>query len=70
MKNTNLFSSGSEILLAISEEVGEIATEIALIDRVGTKNDWHKKPSKDRLSEEISQLSNLLMLLREFYELD
>jgi NTP pyrophosphatase (non-canonical NTP hydrolase) len=32
-------SSGTEIMLAITEEIGEVAQEVALLERVGFKSE-------------------------------
>ena len=61
------FTSSSEIMLALIEELGEVAQEIALIERIGTKADWQKSPSKERLAEEMTHVLNLLYHLADHY---
>ena len=66
----NPFRSGTEIMLAIAEEAGEVATEVALLERVGTKAGWEKEPSTARLAEELTHLLNLTVALANFYGVD
>jgi NTP pyrophosphatase (non-canonical NTP hydrolase) len=66
----NPFRSGTEIMLAITEEAGEVATEVALLERVGTKAGWEKEPSAERLAEELAHLLNLTVTLANFYQVD
>lgn len=70
LKNKDLFTNSSEIMLAMTEELGEVATEVALLERIGTKKQWDKKGDKERLGEEISHLMNLTMMLANYYEID
>jgi len=67
---TNPFKSSSEICLAITEEMGEVAQEVALLEKIGTKVGWEKEPNKDRLAKEISQLLNCIITLANHYEID
>ena len=67
---TELFHSGTEVLLAMTEEMGEIATEVALLERVGSKVYWQKAPSVERLGEEITHLLNLAAVLANQYGID
>ncbi len=64
------FRSGPEIVLAITEELGEVAQEVALLERIGTKAGWVKDPSKERLAEEIGYLLNCVAALADFYDID
>lgn len=57
-------------MLAITEEVGEVAQEVALLERIGTKAGWQKEPSKERLSKEISNLLNCIVSLANHYGID
>lgn len=64
------FSSASEIMMAIVEELGEVAQEISLIEQIGSKAEWQKQPSKERLAEEMTHLLNVILTLANFYEID
>lgn len=64
------FRSGTEVVLAMTEELGEIAQEVALLERVGTKKNWEKQPSKERLGEELSHLLNLLTALANTHQIN
>ena len=64
------FRSAPEIVLAITEELGEVAQEVALLERIGTKAGWVKDPSKERLTEEIGHLLNCVHALADFYDID
>ena len=48
------FSSAPEIMMAIVEELGEVAQEISLIEQIGSKAEWQKQPSKERLAEDTT----------------
>lgn len=63
-----MFNNSIEIMLAITEEVGEVAQEIALLEKVGTKINWKNDASKARLLEEIDHVRNLLDLLEKHYQ--
>jgi hypothetical protein len=39
----NPFRSGTKIMLAMTEELGEVATEVALLERIGSKANWQPK---------------------------
>ena len=67
-KKMSIFNSASEIMLAITEEVGEVANEVALLEKIGTKKSWKKEGSVGRLNEEIGQVKNLLMELEQYYQ--
>lgn len=66
----NPFKNSSEIMLAATEELGEVAQEVALLERVGTKAEWTKEPSTERLGSEITNTINCLVALANYYELD
>jgi NTP pyrophosphatase (non-canonical NTP hydrolase) len=63
-------SSGAEFMLAATEELGEVAQEVALLEQVGSKATWQKEPSVDRLGEEISHALNCLIALANQYKID
>lgn len=64
------FRSASEIMMAIVEELGEVAQEIALLEQIGSKAAWDRQLSQVRLAEEMTHLLNLIFALANFYELD
>jgi NTP pyrophosphatase (non-canonical NTP hydrolase) len=64
------FGSTPEIMMAIVEELGEVAQEISLIEQIGSKAEWQKQPSKERLAEEMTHLLNVILTLANFYEID
>jgi NTP pyrophosphatase (non-canonical NTP hydrolase) len=64
-----MFRSAADIVLALTEELGEVATEVALLERVGTKTAWTRDPDVERLRDEISHLRNLLGALAEWYNI-
>jgi NTP pyrophosphatase (non-canonical NTP hydrolase) len=66
----NPFKNPQEIMLATTEELGEVAQEVSLLERVGTKINWEKEPSKERLSEEIKNTINCLITLANHYDVD
>jgi len=66
--NDELFTNSSEIVLALTEELGEVAQEVALLEEIGTKKDWDKKGDVERLKKEISDVRNLLERLENYYE--
>lgn len=70
LSDSNPFNSAPEIMLAITEEVGEVAQEVALLERIGTKAGWQKEPSKERLSNEISDLINCIFTLANHYDIN
>lgn len=57
-------------MLALVEEIGEVAQEIALIERIGTKANWQKAPSKERLAIELTHAMNLLHHLADYYDIE
>ena len=66
----NPFRNPSEIMLAATEELGEVAQEVALLEKVGTKSSWTKESNKERLGNEITNAINCLVALANHYELD
>ena len=66
----NPFRSPTEILVTISEELGEVVKEVSLFERIGTKAGWHKKPSRPDLTEELLHLLNLIFVLANHYQVD
>jgi NTP pyrophosphatase (non-canonical NTP hydrolase) len=63
-------SSGAEFMLAATEELGEVAQEVALLEWIGSKAEWQKEPSVERLSTEISHALNCLIALANHYQID
>ncbi len=63
-------SSGAELMLAATEELGEVAQEVALLERVGSKASWQKEPSVERLGTEITHALNCLVALANHYQID
>ncbi len=66
----NPFKNPQEIMLAATEELGEVAQEVSLLEKVGTKVNWEKEPSKERLAEEIRNTINCLAALANYYDID
>ena len=66
----NPFKNPQEIMLAATEELGEVAQEVSLLEKVGTKVNWEKEPSKERLAEEIKNTINCLAALANYYDID
>lgn len=66
----NPFKNSSEIMLAAIEELGEVAQEVALLEKVGTKAGWSKEPSVERLGSEIANTVNCLIALANYYDID
>jgi len=64
------FRSSAECITAMVEELGEVATEVALLERIGTKAGWTKAPSTERLTVELIQLFNTLIALANRYDID
>ncbi|MEZ4734201.1 MAG: hypothetical protein R3E79_44470 [Caldilineaceae bacterium] len=64
------FRSGSELMLTITEELGEVAKEVAQLEQVGSKVTWEREPSVERLGEEMTHLLNVIGLLANFYKID
>lgn len=64
------FGSATEVMLAMVEELGEVATEIAILDQIGSKAEWKIGPSKERLAEEITHVLNLILVLANLYDID
>lgn len=59
-----------EILAAITEELGEVVTEVALFEQIGNKINWERKADKKLLAREISQLLINVMGLASHYDID
>lgn len=64
------FTSAADAMLTIVEELGEVAQEIALLEKIGSKAEWEKAPSKDRLAEEMTHVLNVLIVLADLYDID
>ena len=60
----------SEIMLEATEELGEVAQEVALLEQIGTKTHWKKEPSRERLTEEIHHAINCLIGLANYYDVE
>jgi NTP pyrophosphatase (non-canonical NTP hydrolase) len=59
-----------EIMLAVTEELGEVAKEVALFEQAGNKVNWKRSADKDLLAEEISQLLVNVISLATHYDID
>lgn len=66
----NPFKNASEIMLAATEELGEVAQEVALLEKIGTKASWEKEGSTERLGGEITNVLNCIVALANHYDLD
>ena len=64
------YRSGTEVVLGMTEELGEVATEVALLERVGSKAAWQKEPDVARLAEEITHLLNNTFALVNYFGID
>lgn len=64
------YRSGTEIMLALTEELGEVATEVALLEQVGSKAEWRKEPDVKRLAEEMTHLLNNAFALANHFHID
>jgi NTP pyrophosphatase (non-canonical NTP hydrolase) len=64
------FRSPTEIMLAATEELGEVAQEVALLERIGTKATWEKQGDVGRLGIEITHTINCLLVLANHYSID
>jgi NTP pyrophosphatase (non-canonical NTP hydrolase) len=64
------FRSAAEIVVTMTEELGEVVTEVSLLERIGTKAGWSKEPSTDRLAEELLHLMNMIVVLAKRYAID
>ena len=64
------YRSGTEIMLALTEELGEVATEVALLEQVGSKAEWQKEPDVARLAEEMTHLLNNAFALANHFHID
>ena len=47
------FRSGTEIMLALTEALGEIAVEITVLEQIGSKTEWIKPSGETNFAEEI-----------------
>lgn len=56
------FRSGTEIMLALTEEVGEVAREVALHEHIGTKAEWDKAHNARRRLTWSAVLFGVLLL--------
>jgi NTP pyrophosphatase (non-canonical NTP hydrolase) len=57
-------------MLAMIEELGEVATEVALLEQIGPKAGWNKEPSTQRLATEITHLLNRAFALANRFGID
>ena len=64
------YRSGTEVVLAMTEELGEVATEVALLEKVGSKAAWQKEPDVKRLAEEMTHLLNNTFALANHFGID
>lgn len=64
------FTSGIEALVTMAEELGEVSTEVQLLEQTGTKAEWEREPSRERLAEEMTHLLNMTLVLANLYEID
>lgn len=64
------YRSGTEIMLALTEELGEVATEVALLEQAGSKSQWQKEPDVVRLAEEMTHLLNNAFALANHFHID
>lgn len=64
------YRSGTEVVLMMTEELGEVATEVALLERVGSKAAWQKEPDVARLAEELTHLLNNTFALANHFGID
>lgn len=70
MQMTNHFRSPAEVMITITEELGEVAKEVSLLERIGSKAEWEREPSRERLSEELLHLLNMVFVLANRYEIN
>ena len=64
------YRSGTEGVLMMTEELGEVATEVALLEQVGSKAAWQKEPDVARLAKEITHLLNNTFALANHFGID
>lgn len=57
-------------MLALTEELGEVATKAALLEQVGSKSQWQKEPDAAYLAEEITHLLNNIFALADHFHID
>jgi NTP pyrophosphatase (non-canonical NTP hydrolase) len=65
-----LFHTGGDVVVALVEELGEVAREIALLERIGSKATWELASSTPRLAKELTQVLNLVCVLANRYGID
>ena len=70
LRSVNPFRSPTEIMLAATEELGEVAQEVALLERVGMKALWEKQGDVERLGTEVTHTINCLLALAHHYGID
>ena len=66
----NPFRSPAEVMVTITEELGEVTKEVSLLERIGSKAGWECEPSRERLSEELLHLLNMVFVLANRYDID
>lgn len=64
------YRSGTESMLTFTEELGEVATEVALLEQVGSKAQWQKEPDVEHLAEEMTHLLNNTFALANHFGID
>ncbi len=57
-------------MLALTEELGKIATEVAFLEQVGSKSQWQKEPDAAYLVEEITHLPNNIFALTDHFHIN
>ena len=57
-------------MTAIVEELGEVSQEVQLLEQIGTKAEWEKDPSTERLAEELTHLLDVIITLANVHEID
>jgi NTP pyrophosphatase (non-canonical NTP hydrolase) len=62
--------SATEIMLGITEELGEVAKEVALFEQVGNKVNWKREADRELLAEEIAQLMVNVVSLATHYDIN
>jgi len=64
------WNNPAEIVLSITEELGEVAKEVALFEKIGNKVNWKRSPDKDLLSEEMTDLLITAISLATHYDIN
>ncbi len=59
-----------EILATTTEELGEVAQEILLLEKVGGKKRWTREGSVDAVAKELSDLLTNIFCIAEHYDID